>query len=83
MCYNPPVMHVVLLRLALALYSVGFAHSVLTALQKRQTLFRLALASVSVGFGLHVLSIVLQSAKSLTPQQFRRWHPAGALGKRR
>ena len=33
-------MHVVLLRLALALYSVGFAHSVLTALHKSKHCFR-------------------------------------------
>src|SRR5262245_36111168 len=51
-------MHVVLLRLALGLYSVGFAHSVLTALQKKQTLFKPALASVFLGFLLHVASIV-------------------------
>ena len=40
-------MHVVLLRLALGLYSVGFAHSVLTALNKKQTFFRPALVAVS------------------------------------
>jgi cytochrome c-type biogenesis protein CcsB len=54
-------MHVLLLRLALGLYSVGFAHSVLTALQKKQTLFRPALVSVSIGFVLHVTSIVLRA----------------------
>ncbi len=54
-------MHVVLLRLALGLYSVGFAHSVLTALHKKQTFFRPALAAVSAGFVLHVLSIVLRA----------------------
>jgi len=53
-------MHVILLRLALALYSVGFAHSVLTALTKTDV--------VSSGFGggfggfiLHVASIGLRA----------------------
>src|SRR5438552_715597 len=54
-------MHVDLLWLALGLYSVGFAHSVLTALQKKQTLFRPALICVSLGFGLHVTSIVMRA----------------------
>ena len=54
-------MHVVLLRLALGLYSVGFAHSVLTALNKKQTFFRTALFSVFAGFILQVASIVLQT----------------------
>jgi cytochrome c-type biogenesis protein CcsB len=54
-------MHVVLLRLALALYSVGFAHSVLTALNKKQTLFRPALAAVCAGLALQVTSIVMRA----------------------
>ena len=54
-------MHVVLLRLALGLYSVGFAHSVLTAIRKKQTLFRPALVAVSIGFALHTASIVLRA----------------------
>jgi len=54
-------MHVILLRLALALYSVGFAHAVLTALNKKQTLFRPALAAVFGGFILHVASIGLRA----------------------
>jgi len=56
-------MHVVLLRLALGLYFVGFAHSVLTALNKKQTLFRAALVAVSIGFALHVASIVLRAVE--------------------
>src|SRR5436190_23260457 len=75
-------MHVVLLRLALALYSVGFAHSVLTALHKKQTLFRAALLSVSVGFALHVASIVLRALEvrylPLT-QQYEQFSFFGAL----
>src|SRR5437867_117051 len=54
-------MHVVLLRLALGLYSLGFAHSVLTALKKKQTFFRPALAAVFAGFILHVGSIMLRA----------------------
>jgi len=54
-------MHVALLRLALGLYCVGFAHSVLTALHKKQTLFKPALVAVSVGFVLHVTSIILRA----------------------
>src|SRR3989449_3245775 len=54
-------MHVVLLRLALGLYFVGFLHSVLTTLNKRQTFFRPALVAVVAGFGCHVASIVLRA----------------------
>src|SRR5207247_10787291 len=54
-------MHVVLLRLALGLYSLGFAHSVLTALKKKQTFFQPALAAVFGGFILHVASIALRA----------------------
>ena len=54
-------MHVVLLRLALGLYFVGFAHSVLTALKKKQTLFMPALVAVCAGFVLQVASIVLRA----------------------
>ena len=60
-CAIIAAMHVVLLRLALSLYFVGFAHSVLTALRKTQTFFRPALAAVSAGFVLHVASIVLRA----------------------
>src|SRR5215471_16425601 len=54
-------MHVLLLRLALGLYSVGFAHAVLTVLNKKQTLFRPALIAVSTGFALHAVSILLRA----------------------
>jgi len=75
-------MHVALLRLALGLYSVGFAHSVLTALQKKQTLFRPALACVSAGFVLHVVSIISRAMEvrylPLT-QQYEAFSFFGAL----
>jgi cytochrome c-type biogenesis protein CcsB len=54
-------MHVLLLRLALGLYSLGFAHAVLTVLNKKQTLFRPALIAVSAGFALHAGSIILRA----------------------
>ena len=56
-------MHVVLLRLALGLYSVGFAHSVLTALNKKQTLFRPALVCGFRRICTAVASIVLRAWK--------------------
>ena len=52
-------MHVVLLRLALGLYSVGLAHAVLTTLNKKQTFFRPGLAAVVAGFACHAGSIVI------------------------
>jgi cytochrome c-type biogenesis protein CcsB len=75
-------MHVVLLRLALGLYFVGFAHSVLTALQKKQTLFRTALVAVSAGFILHVASIVLRAMEVRylpITQQYETFSFFGAL----
>jgi cytochrome c-type biogenesis protein CcsB len=56
-----PAMHVVLLRLALGLYCVGLVHSVLTTLNKKQTLFKPALVAVVAGFLLHVTSMVLRA----------------------
>lgn len=54
-------MHVVLLRAALGLYSVGFAHAVLTAFTKKQAFFRPALVAVVAGFVCHAASIVLRA----------------------
>jgi len=75
-------MHVVLLRLALGLYSVGFVHAVLTALKKKQTLFKPALAATLAGFVLHVGSIVLRAMDGrylpLT-QQYEAFSFFGAL----
>lgn len=75
-------MHVVLLRLALGLYFVGFAHAVLTALNKKQTLFRPALVAVTAGLVLHVLSIALRAMEvrylPLT-QQYEAFSFFGAL----
>jgi len=53
-------MYVVLLRLALGLYSVGLLHSVLTVLNKKHTIFKPALAAVTAGFALHAASIILR-----------------------
>ena len=75
-------MHVVLLRLALGLYFVGFAHAVLTALNKKQTLFRPALVAVTAGLVIHVLSIALRAMEvrylPLT-QQYEAFSFFGAL----
>jgi cytochrome c-type biogenesis protein CcsB len=75
-------MHVILLRLALGLYFVGFAHAVLTALKKKQTFFAPALVAVSAGFVLHVMSIVLRALEvhylPLT-QQYEAFSFFGAL----
>ena len=75
-------MHVVLLRLALGLYFVGFVHAVLTALKKKQTIFRPALIAVSAGFVLHAASIVSRAVEvrylPLT-QQYEAFSFFGAL----
>src|SRR5690349_11211529 len=63
MCYNARNMYIALLRLALALYSVGLAHSVLTALNKKQTLFKPALYAVMGGFVFQVSSIILRASE--------------------
>ncbi len=54
-------MHVVLLRAALALYSVGLLHSVLTILNRKHTLFRVSLFSIIAGFICHTTSIVVRA----------------------
>jgi cytochrome c-type biogenesis protein CcsB len=54
-------MHVLLLRLALGLYSVGLAHSILSVFKKKQTFFKPALAAVITGFGCHILAIVFRA----------------------
>jgi cytochrome c-type biogenesis protein CcsB len=53
-------MYVVLLRLALGLYTVGLLHSVLSVLNKKHTFFKPALGAVVAGFACHALSIVLR-----------------------
>src|SRR5215813_2341603 len=63
MCYNPSMLHVMLLRLALGLYSLGLAHSILTALNKKQTFFRPALYAVMSGFVFQVSSIIVRAAQ--------------------
>jgi cytochrome c-type biogenesis protein CcsB len=54
-------MHVQLLRLALALYSVGLVHSVLTVLRRKQTLFKPAVVATLLGFACHATSIALRA----------------------
>src|SRR3989441_10078597 len=75
-------MHVVLLRLALGLYSFVFAHSVLTALKKKQPFFQPALAAVSGVFSLHVPPIARRAldVRSLPlTQQYEAFSFFGAL----
>ena len=43
---------------ALALYSVGLAHAILTVVQRRERLFRFALVAVSLGAVFHLVSLV-------------------------
>src|SRR5436853_54049 len=70
-------MHVMLLRLALALYSVGFAHAVLTALNKKQTLFRPALAALFIAFAAAVMYLIQERAlKSKHSIRFYTWLPS-------
>ena len=56
-------MHVVLLRVALALYSVGLLHSVLTVLNRKYSLFHLSLVSMIGGFICHSASIILRAVE--------------------
>lgn len=56
-------MHVVLLRVALALYSVGLLHSVLTVLNRKYSLFRVSLMAVVVGFICHATSIMIRAVE--------------------
>jgi cytochrome c-type biogenesis protein CcsB len=56
-------MHVVLLRLALGLYSLGLVHSVLTVFNKKQTFFRPALMSVLAGLLCHIAAIVFRAVE--------------------
>lgn len=46
------------LRVALALYSLGLLHGILTVTQRRQKLFRVALGAISLGVILHLVSLV-------------------------
>jgi uncharacterized membrane protein len=54
-------MHVVLLRVALALYAVGFAHSVVTVLGRRYAFFRVALYAVVAAFLSQTVSILFRA----------------------
>jgi ABC-type uncharacterized transport system permease subunit len=46
------------LRVAVALYSIGLLHAILTVLRKRSRIFRVALATFSIGAVFHFVSIV-------------------------
>src|SRR5205807_6445034 len=51
-------MSLILLRLTIALYSIGLLHSFLTIITRKRTLFRVALFGICSGFLSHVLSIL-------------------------
>ena len=61
-CYNLN-MHVVLLRVALAFYSVGLLHSVVSVLSRKYTLFRASLYAVVAGFICQAISIILRASE--------------------
>jgi cytochrome c-type biogenesis protein CcsB len=73
-------MHVILLRVALVLYSVGFAHAVLTALNKKQTFFKPALSAVTAGFVCHVASILWRLPLTQRYESFSFFGALAALG---
>jgi len=75
-------MHVILLRLALALYSVGFAQFRPHRTNKKQTWFVRLWAAVFGGFILHVASIGLRAwddALSSAHQQYEAFSFFGPL----
>lgn len=56
-------MHIVLLRVAMALYAVGLLHAVLTVLSRKYTFFRPSLYAVIAGFTCHSASILLRATE--------------------
>ena len=56
-------MHVVLLRVALAFYSVGLLHAVVSVLSRKYTLFRASLYAVVAGFVCQAISIILRASE--------------------
>jgi cytochrome c-type biogenesis protein CcsB len=57
------MMDIVLLRVALTLYSIGLAHSIITVLSRKYTLFRVSLVAVVVGFVCHTAAIALRAGE--------------------
>src|SRR5262245_41588876 len=51
-------MSVIWLRVAVALYSVGLVHSILTLVRRRENLFRVALGAFAIGAVFHFVSII-------------------------
>jgi cytochrome c-type biogenesis protein CcsB len=79
-------MHVVLLRVALALYALGLVHSVVTVLGRRYRFFRPGLYAVVGAFACQVVSIVLRAQELNTMPLTQRYEAfsffaaVGALG---
>ena len=63
-------MSVIWLRVAVALYSLGLLHAILTLVRRREHLFRLALAAFTFGSVFHLVSIVA-GLKSKPLEQLR------------
>lgn len=79
-------MDVVLLRVALALYSIGLVHAIVTILGRRYVLFRVGLWAVVAGFLCQAFSIILRAEEvnymPLTQryEAFSFFAAVGALG---
>ncbi|PYV91185.1 MAG: c-type cytochrome biogenesis protein CcsB [Acidobacteria bacterium] len=56
--FSPASMSLILLRLTIALYSIGLLHSFLTIITRKKILFRVALFGICSGFLGHALSIL-------------------------
>ena len=56
-------MSTVWMRVAVALYSIGLLHAILTVLRHRLPLFRVALGTFSVGVVVHTVSLVEETAR--------------------
>src|SRR5947209_20541767 len=46
------------LRVALALYSLGLLHAILTVIKRREELFQVALGAISLGVVFHLVALV-------------------------
>jgi ABC-type uncharacterized transport system permease subunit len=57
-------MSVIWLRVAVALYSLGLLHAILTLVRRREHLFRVALAAFSIGAVFHFVSIIEEGLRN-------------------
>jgi cytochrome c-type biogenesis protein CcsB len=79
-------MHVILLRVALAFYTIGLLHSVVTVLRRRYALVGVGLAAVILGCLTEILSLILRARELNTMPLTQRYEAfaflaaVGALG---